>query len=408
MKHVRQRGIHSKDRIALYFSYLINSFDRLPERIQTAIFTEMGLGSAGSVKPASQAEIDDLAGQPEWDSLIREWRGKAPRNVAIVLEKLGRIEERLSEELRDILCRLATVFEQTYTRFLDLKTAEEQAELIRLEKERLEETLSELKATQSQLIQSEKMASLGELTAGIAHEIQNPLNFVNNFSDVSGEMIEEINEELENGDIEEVKEILNDLKGNLKKIHHHGGRASSIVRSMLDHSRASSAERVATDINALSDEYIRLAYHGLRAKDRSFHADFKTEFDESLPKIKIAPQDIGRVVLNILNNAFYAVNEKKKQSGDNHYSPSVSIATSVIEKEDFSKVVITITDNGIGMSEEILEKIFQPFFTTKPTGQGTGLGMSLAYDIVKAHGGELTVESKEGEGSEFVIKLPKD
>ena len=271
----------------------------------------------------------------------------------------------------------------------------------------LEQSHLDLKSTQAQLIQSEKMASLGELTAGIAHEIQNPLNFVNNFSDVSGEMIEEISEELEKGEIAEVKDILNDLKGNLEKIHHHGGRASGIVRSMLDHSRASSAERVETNINALCDEYIRLAYHGLRAKDRSFNADFKTVFDESLPKIKVAAQDIGRVILNILNNAFYAVNQKKKSNVSDSYNPLVEIRTTQLDEEK-EGVQITISDNGIGMAAETKEKVFQPFFTTKPTGQGTGLGMSLAYDIVQAHGGSINLESKEGEGTTFIINLPKD
>ena len=333
-------------------------------------------------------------------------------------------EESLTEEQQDILCRFAKVFEQTYTRFLDLKTAEQQADMIKQEKERLEQTLTELKATQSQLVQAEKMASLGELTAGIAHEIQNPLNFVNNFSDVSSELLEEAIEELDNKDIDEAKEILEDLKGNLEKISHHGVRASSIVKGMLDHSRESSGEKELTDINALSDEYIRLSYHGLRAKDKSFNADFKLDLDENLPKIKVIPQDIGRVLLNILNNAFYAVDQKSKKGLYNGDGPIVRIKTHLSpfssSTEAFGQglngagggneeaIQITITDNGTGMSQETQEKVFQPFFTTKPTGQGTGLGMSISYDIItKGHQGSIDVRSKEGEGSAFVITLPK-
>jgi len=266
--------------------------------------------------------------------------------------------------------------------------------------------LDNLKATQKQLIQSEKMASLGELTAGIAHEIQNPLNFVNNFSELSNELIDEMSEELDKGDLEEAKALAADIKQNLEKINHHGKRADGIVKGMLQHSRMSSGQKEPTDINALCDEYLRLAYHGLRAKDKSFNADFKTDFDPAIPKINIAPQDIGRVILNIINNAFYAVNERKNTAG-NEYSPTVTITTTAtkLPSGDLG-VKISIQDNGNGIPEKIKDKIFQPFFTTKPTGSGTGLGLSLAYDIVKAHGGEMKVESKEGEGTNFIIQIP--
>jgi len=265
----------------------------------------------------------------------------------------------------------------------------------------LETTLTNLKNTQSQLIQSEKMASLGELTAGIAHEIQNPLNFVNNFSEVSNEMIDEMKTELVNNNKEEALAIADDIKQNLEKINHHGKRADGIVKGMLQHSRSSSGQKESTDINALTDEYLRLAYHGLKAKDDSFNATMKKSFDQSIGNINIVPQDIGRVVLNLINNAFYAVDEKKKGTG-NGYEPTVSVST----KRNNGKVEIKVSDNGNGIPQKVLDKIFQPFFTTKPTGQGTGLGLSLSYDIVKGHGGELKVETKEGEGSEFIIQLP--
>src|SRR5688572_3852614 len=266
----------------------------------------------------------------------------------------------------------------------------------------LETTLNNLKATQSQLIQSEKMASLGELTAGIAHEIQNPLNFVNNFSEVNKELIGEMKGEIGKGNMEEVKLIANDIEANEEKINHHGKRADAIVKTMLQHSQASSGKKEPTDINALTDEYLRLAYHGLRAKDNSFNATMKTDFDESIGNINIIPQDIGRVMLNLINNAFYAVDEKKKRAG-NGYEPTATVTT----KKQNGKIEIKVKDNGNGIPQKVLDKIFQPFFTTKPTGQGTGLGLSLAYDIVtKGHGGELKVETKEGEGSEFTIQLP--
>ncbi|PWK17772.1 ATP-binding protein [Xanthomarina spongicola] len=308
-----------------------------------------------------------------------------------------------------LLERFAAVFNLTYTRFKDLKIAEANAEkaeqdLIKLQaaKKSAEEALSELQLTQNQLIQSEKMASLGELTAGIAHEIQNPLNFVNNFSEVSKELLDEMLEEIENGDMEEVKAIMDDVIQNLEKINHHGKRADGIVKGMLQHSRSSTGTKDPTNINVLADEYLRLAYHGLRAKDKSFNATLETDYDDSIGNINVIPQDIGRVILNLLTNAFYVVNEKKQQAKDS-YKPTVSLTT----KKDGNWVAISVKDNGNGIPKTVLDKIFQPFFTTKPTGKGTGLGLSMSYDIVtKSHGGELKVETKQGEGTEFIITLP--
>jgi len=276
----------------------------------------------------------------------------------------------------------------------------------------LSETLSSLKSAQAQLIQSEKMASLGELTAGIAHEIQNPLNFVNNFSEVSQELIDEMAEEIAKGDLKEVKELSADIKGNLEKITHHGKRADAIVKGMLAHSRSGKGEKAPTDINALAEEYLKLSYHGLRAKDKSFNADFKTDFDPNLPKISVVPQDIGRVLLNLINNAFQAVSAQALAKADRAYKPTVTVKTQLSTSD---QILVTIEDNGPGIPSDIKDKIFQPFFTTKPTGQGTGLGLSLSYDIIKAHGGEITCKSEEGKGlpadqagTEFIIKLPQN
>jgi ligand-binding sensor domain-containing protein/signal transduction histidine kinase len=266
----------------------------------------------------------------------------------------------------------------------------------------IEKAYTELKATQVQLIQSEKMASLGELTAGIAHEIQNPLNFVNNFSEVSVELLDEMKQELAVGSWQLAGKIAEDIKQNLEKINHHGKRADAIVKGMLQHSRTSNGQKTLTDINALADEFLRLSFHGLRAKDKSFNSDYGADLDESLPKINVVAQDIGRVMLNLINNAFYAVSDKKKLlPGDLDYKPTVAVIT----KKDNNKVEIRVKDNGNGIPANLLEKIFQPFFTTKPSGQGTGLGLSLSYDIIKAHGGELKVETKEGQGTEFIIHL---
>lgn len=265
----------------------------------------------------------------------------------------------------------------------------------------IEQAYNELKTTQKQLVQAEKMASLGELTAGIAHEIQNPLNFVNNFSEVNIELAAELREEMKKGNLEEAEAIAADLIQNEEKINLHGKRADAIVKSMLQHSRSSNGEKTLTDINALADEYLRLSYHGLRAKDKSFNANFKTNFDPDLPKLEVVPQDIGRVLLNLINNAFYAVTEKKKLSGLD-YEPIVSVTT----KRTIDKVEVFIHDNGNGIPKNVLDKIFQPFFTTKPTGQGTGLGLSMSYDIItKGHGGEMKVETLEGSFAEFIIIL---
>lgn len=284
---------------------------------------------------------------------------------------------------------------------LEELVAERTAELTK-QKQELEQTLNELRTTQAQLIQSEKMASLGELTAGIAHEIQNPLNFVNNFSDVNTELIAELEEERkkDNRDFKNEDALLKDLKENEQKINHHGRRAEAIVKGMLQHSRSSTGKKELTDINALADEYLRLSYHGLRAKDKTFNATMETDFSPGIEPINVIPQDIGRVILNLINNAFYAVTEKKKQSGDD-YKPIVSVSTRKIN----GTIELKVKDNGIGIPQKVLDKIFQPFFTTKPSGQGTGLGLSMSYDIIKAHGGELKVETKEGKGSEFIILL---
>jgi len=274
--------------------------------------------------------------------------------------------------------------------------------LISDQKTALETTLNDLKSAQAQLIHSEKMASLGELTAGIAHEIQNPLNFVNNFSEVSKELLEEMQEELNTGNLDEVKVIMNDIVQNLDKINHHGKRADGIVKGMLHHSRSGNNKREPTDINKLTDEYFRLAYHGLRAKDQSFNAALESHYDENLEKVDVIPQDIGRVILNLFTNAFYAVDDKKLNSNSEHYKPTVSVRTKKVN----DNVLISVRDNGDGIPEKTIDKIFQPFFTTKPTGKGTGLGLSMSYDIVKAHNGTITVDTEKGKFTEFTIKIP--
>ncbi len=301
----------------------------------------------------------------------------------------------LTDEKLDLVKTLAEAFSIAYARYEDFKNIEEA-------KNKIEITLNELKAAQAQLVHSEKMASLGELTAGIAHEIKNPLNFVNNFSEVSSELLDEIKTGLKNKNEEEVGELLDDLKQNLEKINQHGKRADSIVKGMLLHSRGTSGDKTLTDINDLLEQYINLAYHGMRAQDKEFNITIEKDYDKTLKKINVVPQDISRAFLNIINNACYAANEKKKITGDN-FQPTLRVSTKNLK----DKVEIRIADNGNGVPDKIKDKIFQPFFTTKPTGEGTGLGLSLSYDIVvKQHDGEIKVETKEGEGSLFIIMLP--
>ena len=312
---------------------------------------------------------------------------KTDKEIEIISFKLDRTEK--------VKRTTAILLEET------IEELEQKRKAVEETNDALKKSMEELKAAQAQLVQAEKMASLGELTAGIAHEIQNPLNFVNNFSEVSVDLVIELNEELDNGDTEEVKAIAGDLKQNLEKIVHHGKRASGIVKGMLQHSRTSNGQKEPTDLNALADEYLRLAYHGLRAKDKFFNADFKLDADKSMPNVNVVPQDIGRVLLNLINNAFQAVSDKSL-SGKDNFKPLVLVTTNYLE----NAVEIRVKDNGPGIPEGIREKIFQPFFTTKPTGEGTGLGLSLSYDIVKAHRGEITVASAEGEGTEFMINLP--
>ena len=326
----------------------------------------------------------------------------ADKQWAIVDFKLDRTEK--------VKKTTAILLEET------IEELEQKRKAVEESKDALQKSLEELKAAQAQLIQSEKMASLGELTAGIAHEIQNPLNFVNNFSELSQELIGELKTAIAEGDYKTVEEISTLLSANLEKITHHGKRADSIVKGMLLHSRSSSGQKEATDINMLCDEYLRLAYHGIRAKEKDFNVTFATDFEANIPKANVIPQEIGRVVLNLINNAFYAVSEKTKSAGPG-YQPTVTVSTRIINDEPLIRnpkfrnpqsIAIAIADNGNGIPDSIKAKIFQPFFTTKPTGQGTGLGLSLSYDIVRAHGGEIRVATREGEGSEFTIQIPKE
>ncbi len=344
----------------------------------------------------------------EWENSIDNIPGFAFIWMIAILIVLNR-QNKAAEQDRIIRLHEAEINKAIAIRKeeLEILVLERTSEIMK-QKTELEESLNSLQKTQNQLIQSEKMASLGELTAGIAHEIQNPLNFVNNFSELNKEMIEEMLEEIEKGNLAEIKSIAKTIEENEEKIMFHGKRADSIVKGMLQHSRSSSAVKEPSDINALADEYLRLSYHGLRAKDKSFNALLKTDFDSTIEKINIIPQDIGRVILNLLTNAFYAVSEKKKKleqnaTAINNYEPTVSVST----KKVGDKVEIRVIDNGNGIPQKVLDKIFQPFFTTKPTGKGTGLGLSMSYDIVKkGHGGELKVETIDQERTTFIIQLP--
>ena len=333
---------------------------------------------------------------PLYLALHLAWEfGSANRDLRVQLAQVNKLSlENISKE-QEKQHILASQNES-----LEIQVKDRTVELTS-QKNALQTTLENLKETQSLLIQSEKMASLGEMTAGIAHEIQNPLNFVNNFSEVNTELIDELQTELKSGKTDEAYTISNDIKENEQKINHHGKRAEAIVKSMLLHSQASTRSKEATDINALADEYLRLAYHGLRAKEKSFNVILATDYDKTIGSVNVIPQDIGRVFLNLFNNSFYALNEKIKQQIEG-YDPIIHISTKNLK----SRIEIRVKDNGIGIPQKILDKIFQPFFTNKPTGQGTGLGLSLSYDIIKAHGGEIKVESADGEGCLFIIQIP--
>ncbi len=378
------------------YNLLASYFDRLGRTDSAIVYLKLAKSLSDSLSVEERKNL--LAFQ---DVVLDE---------QVKLEKLEKEKIETREKLRIYLLMSGIVVFIVIVFFLyrNNQHRKKTNETLRQRNEKIENTLHQLRSTQTQLIQSEKMASLGELTAGIAHEIQNPLNFVNNFSEVNKELLVEMKDEMDKGNLTDAKEIANDVIANSEKINHHGKRAGDIVKGMLQHSRSSSGVKEPTDINALADEYFRLAYHGLRAKDprdaahKSFNATMKTDFDETIGNINIIPQDIGRVILNLITNAFYASSAKALATAEAKYEPTVSVST----KKVGDKVEIKVSDNGNGIPQKILDKIFQPFFTTKPTGQGTGLGLSLSYDIVKAHGGELKVETKEGEGSEFIIILP--
>ena len=350
----------------------------------------------------SSLVVDDIIGV-EWSDVVNYIGGGALMWAVVVFSKY--LFEDYGKQQQQIL-QVQIEKEKEQVQFMALQKIALEKEVTERTQE-LKQSLEELKATQAQLIQSEKMASLGELTAGIAHEIQNPLNFVNNFSEVSMELIEEVKGEKLKAQSERDEqletELLDDIAQNLQKIAHHGKRADSIVKGMLQHSRTSTGEKQPTNLNMLADEFLKLSYHGLRAKDKSFNAELVTNFDESLPKVNVVQQDIGRVLLNLFNNAFYAMQERRKAEGEG-FNPTVEVSTLFSE----GYVTVKVRDNGNGIPEAIKEKIMQPFFTTKPTGEGTGLGLSLSYDIVKAHGGEIKIETIEGEYTAFSIIIPSN
>lgn len=334
--------------------------------------------------------------------MIEEYKDFPDEVKAILLQSVRKVDKELEivnfklDRTEKVKRTTAILLEETIEELEQKRKAVEETNAA------LQKSMDELKAAQAQLVHAEKMASLGELTAGIAHEIQNPLNFVNNFSEVSEELAIELKEELNKGDIEEAITLSDDIIANLNKINHHGKRASFIVNGMLEHSRTSSGEKTPTDINVLTEEFLKLSYHGFRAKDKSFNADLKTDFDTDLPLVNVVSQDVGRVILNLINNAFYAVDKNAKQAIDG-YKPEVVVTTKKLD----NSIEISVKDNGKGIPDSIKDKIFQPFFTTKPTGEGTGLGLSLSYDIItKGHGGQLTVDAKEGHGTIFNIQIP--
>jgi two-component system, NtrC family, sensor kinase len=376
------------------WSELVQIYNSLSRYDSTAKYQALTIAMKDSLFNSKQAQLfrnidfDEQQRQQEIENVKKTYREQAQKygllaglivflSIAIILWRNNRNKQRAYSLLKN------------------------QKQETDFQKSKVEKTLDELRATQAQLIQSEKMASLGELTAGIAHEIQNPLNFVNNFSDINKELLTEMKDEIDKGNLDEARSVANNIIDNEEKINHHGRRADAIVKGMLQHSRSSSGVKELTDINALADEYLRLAYRGLRAKDKTFNAKIEADFDNNIDKINIVPRDIGRVILNLINNAFYAANERLKVEAAG-YEPTVMVSTKRLN----DKIEIKVNDNGNGIPGKILDKIFQPFFTTKPTGQGTGLGLSLSYDIVKAHGGEIKVETREREGATFIIQLP--
>ena len=393
-------GIHYSNPLKNRFSYLMENYDEQWREVGTqreAFYPALPSGSyTFKVKASNNQGV---------------WSNIASLNITIKPPWYATVWAYILYGL--LLIPVAFLIHK-YMRNRAIRQERERAQKKELEQAReIEKAYNELKSTQAQLVQSEKMASLGELTAGIAHEIQNPLNFVNNFSEINAEIIEELKEELQNQNVNVAEELANDIASNESKINFHGKRAESIVKGMLLHSRGSSGQKEPTDINALCDEYLRLSYHGFRAKDQSFNADFKLEVDESLPKVKAVPQEIGRVLLNLINNAFYAVASQPPKVGQkdiqNDYKPTVIVKTSYVTPSGGMRgtVEIRVQDNGPGIPGNIKEKIFQPFFSTKPTGQGTGLGLSMSYDIItKGHNGTLNVKSEEGRGTEFIIKIP--
>ncbi len=396
---VLAQQMNSPDLLLRTWSELVQIYNSLDRHDSTAKYQALIIAMKDSLFNSKQAQLfhnidfDEQQRQLEIENVKKTYRAQVQKygllaglivflSIAIILWRNNRNKQRAYSLLK------------------------KQKQETDFQKSKVEKTLDELRATQAQLIQSEKMASLGELTAGIAHEIQNPLNFVNNFSDINKELLTEMKGEIDKGNLEQAMSVANNIIDNEEKINHHGKRADSIVKGMLQHSRTTGGQKEATDINALADKYLRLAYHGLRAKDKSFDTKFETNFDSSVGKINIAPQDIGRVLLNLINNAFYAVVEKYKQNL-NGYDPIITVTTKRSDDKPGSyRVEIKVADNGNGIPQKIVDKIFQPFFTTKPTGQGTGLGLSLSYDIIKAHGGEIKVKTVEGKGSEFIIQLP--
>ena len=377
-----------KDQVLRAYEYLYKSYEKTDTKDSVYKYFRLSINTKDSLYTAQKAK----------DMQTFSFREQI-RQQEIEQDKI-----QLQNKIRTygLIAGIVVLLLIAFLLFINNRQRKKANVLLQQQKEKVESTLSELKSTQAQLIHSEKMASLGELTAGIAHEIKNPLNFINNFSEVSNELIDEMKEELQNNNKEEAISIAEDLKQNLEKINHHGKRADAIVKGMLLHSRGTSGEKTLSDINDLLEQDVNLAYHGMRAQNKEFNITIEKDYDKSLEKINVVPQDISRVFLNIINNACYSAYDRKKKSNENSFSPILRVSTKNLD----GKIEIKIDDNGNGIPKDIIDKIFQPFFTTKPTGQGTGLGLSLSYDIVKAHGGEISVERYSKNETIFSINLP--